>query len=80
MGDSFSFYYAIEYNEFTKQYELLPFGALCRFVDKMHTITTSKFCFGKLNLWMQISLIISSSGRRPASLCHGPLSIRVSVR
>ena len=26
-----------------KQYELLPFGALCNFIAKMHTITTSKF-------------------------------------
>ena len=39
-----------------KQYELLPFGALCNLIAKMHTITTSKF--GKLNLWMQISFII----------------------
>ena len=39
-----------------KQYELLPFGALCNFTAEMHTITTIKF--GKLNLWMQISLII----------------------
>ena len=39
-----------------KQYELLPFGALCNLITKMHTITTSKF--GKLNLWMQISFII----------------------
>ena len=33
-----------------------PFGALCNFMAKMHTITTSNF--GKLNLWMQISFII----------------------
>ena len=39
-----------------KQYELLPFGALCNFTAEMHTITTIKF--GKLNLWMQIYLII----------------------
>ena len=26
-----------------KQYELLPLGALCILIAKMHTITTSKF-------------------------------------
>ena len=26
-----------------KQYELLPFGALCNLIAKTHTITTSKF-------------------------------------
>ena len=26
-----------------KQYELLPFGALCNLIAEMHTISTSKF-------------------------------------
>ena len=54
MGDLFTFYYSIEYIEVTKvldrstfgrllksQQELLPFGALCNLIAKMHS--TSKF-------------------------------------
>ena len=29
--------------DYLKQNELLPFGALCNLVAKMHTVTTSKF-------------------------------------